>query len=66
MVLTVGEEFIPSKGMGGQRLMDKEDVEDDDEESVEDEDEEGVEDEEDENGESMEDEAEKVAGKEDE
>ena len=66
MVLTVGEEFIPSKGMGGQRLIDKEDVEDDDEESVEDEDEEGVEDEEDENGESMEDEGEKVAGKEDE
>ena len=66
MVLTVGEEFIPSKGMGGQRLMDKEDVEDDDEESVEDEDEESVEDEEDDNGESMEDEGEKVAGKEDE
>ena len=66
MVLTVGEEFIPSKGMGGQRLIDKEDVEDDDEESVEDEDEEGVEDEEDKNGESMEDEGEKVAGKEDE
>ena len=66
MVLTVGEEFIPSKGMGGQRLMDKEDVEDDDEESVKDEDEEGVEDGEDENGESMEDEGEEVAGKEDE
>ena len=66
MVLTVGEEFIPSKGMDGQRLIDKEDVEDDDEESVEDEDKEGVEDKEDENGESMEDEGEKVAGKEDE
>ena len=62
----MGEEFIPSKGMDGQRLIDKEDVEDDDEESVEDEDKEGVEDEEDENGESMEDEGEKVAGKEDE
>ena len=35
MVLAVGEEFIPSKGMDGQRLIDKEDVEDDDEESVE-------------------------------
>ena len=63
MVLTVGEEFIPSKGMDGQRLIDKEDVEDDDEESVEDEDEEGVEDEEDENGESFEGEGEMLQGR---
>ena len=63
MVLTVGEEFIPSKGMGGHRLMDKEDMEDDDEESVEDEDEEGVEDEEDENGESFEGEGERLQGR---
>ena len=66
MVLTVGEEFISFKEMDGQRLIDKEDVEDDDEESVEDEDEEGVEDKEDENGEGIEDEGEKVAGKGDE
>ena len=65
MVFTVGEEFISSKGMDGQRLIDKEDLEEDDEESVEDEDEEDVEDVEGENGESMEDEGKKVAGKED-
>ena len=53
-MFTVGEEFISSKGMVGQRLIDKEDVEGDDEESVEDKDEEGVEDEEDENSESFE------------
>ena len=62
MVFTVGEEFISSKGMDGQRLVDKEIVEDDDVESVDDEDEEGVEDEEDENGEGMEDGNERVAG----
>ena len=54
MVFTVGEEFISSKGMDGQRLIDKENVEDDDVESVVDEDEDGVEDEEDENRESLE------------
>ena len=65
-MFTVGEEFISSKGMDGQRLIDKEDGKDEDEESVEDEDEEGVEDGEDENEESLEGEGEKVAGREDE